>query len=314
MSNKTELYQVKFLLVNKDQAIPVKGKTLVGRSEGDIILSDAKMSSRHCELIPKGLNLFVKDLNSTNGVYVNKQQIPPNKEFCLSFGDIIKFGDEEFILQGNEIKNSSAQPGIVERRSRKEHTTISAKVASLISFFSVPKEWKGIYLLLILLTAASMIMNIHLDAPLPLELTFLSKLYSQLIIPYGIRNILMVWILCLANAYILSVYVKSNLGRFLSLIPLILIVVNIVNFVDGPVWYVKNYVEDRHEMLELKKSVTPIVDLKRMVAFEIDFQRAYVKINSILLNEEKDAVDKDYNNVVKIIDKKIEALKPQPGR
>ena len=317
MSEKTEIFQVNFFLVNKSQTISIKGKVKVGRTEGDFLIPDTKLSSLHCEFAPKGLNLFVKDLNSTNGVYVNKIQIPANKEFRLGLGDVVRLGNEEFTVQDSEVKPKEGAPatapsGYVERRSQSGANAIARRFAEVLSFFQVPKEWKGIYVLLILLTAVSWVINLDLKIPVPNELLFLPQMYSKLLMTNGIRNILLVWILCLGHAWIVSVYIKSNMTRALTLIPLFILVVNIVNFVDGPAWFIKNYVTNRHLMMELEKKKTAIVDLKKMVSAKVNFQTSYLKIDPMLVDLEKDTLMKDYNLSIKNIDAKIDSLKKRP--
>jgi pSer/pThr/pTyr-binding forkhead associated (FHA) protein len=315
MSDKTEIFQVHFFLINKKQTISVKSKMVIGRTEGDIQIPDTMLSSKHCELTPKGLNLFIKDLNSTNGVYVNKMQIPVNKEFRLNFGDIVRLGNEEFVFQDNDVLSktdtveSSAKPNQVERRDSPRG--VAAKISYMLGFFKMSKEWIGVYVILLVMAIGSWVANLHIDAPMPDQLLFLSQMYAKTITVKGIQQVVLVWLLCLVHAYIASVYLKSIMARALSMIPLFYIVLNIVNFVYGPAWYVKNYVEDRHTMLQMeKKQNAAIVDLKKMVEVKTRFQKAYIKLETVLLDEERDIIKKDYNDMIKTIDKKIDSLKP----
>jgi pSer/pThr/pTyr-binding forkhead associated (FHA) protein len=62
--------QAQFLFSFSKELKVVK-RSIVGRTEGDFILKDKKLSSKHCELIPRGLNLAIMDLQSTNGVFIN---------------------------------------------------------------------------------------------------------------------------------------------------------------------------------------------------------------------------------------------------
>jgi hypothetical protein len=317
MSDKTEIFQVSFFMINKSQTISIKTKMTIGRSEGDVIINDSKLSSKHCELNPKGLNLFIKDLNSTNGVYVNKIQIPANKEFRLNVGDIVRLGNEEFTFQDSDtpaVKPLVTASGHQERRSQSAGNAIGRRLTEVLSFFAITKEWKGNYLLLILLTAVSWVINLEIKYPVPVELMLLSQMYTKLLLSNGIRNIVLVWILCLGHAYIVSVYIKSSLNRSISLIPLFILVVNIVNFVDGPAWFIKNYVESRHAMAEFEKKKTAIVDLKKIVNAKVSFQRAFLKIDPMLVEAEKLAMEKDYTSAIKNIDAKIDSLKARPDK
>jgi pSer/pThr/pTyr-binding forkhead associated (FHA) protein len=49
---------------------------------------------------------MIKDFNSSNGTYINKNKIAPNKEYYCSIRDIISIGDEKneliFAMEKNE--------------------------------------------------------------------------------------------------------------------------------------------------------------------------------------------------------------------
>lgn len=57
--------------------IPVNGRDLlIGRSvNADIILKNCCVSSRHCQISSSGTDVFVSDLNSRNGTFVNGQRV-----------------------------------------------------------------------------------------------------------------------------------------------------------------------------------------------------------------------------------------------
>ena len=59
-----------------------------GGSKNDIVLQDPdQMISRfHCEVLRKGSKLFLVDLNSANGTFLDKKQIPPGRPVRLKKG------------------------------------------------------------------------------------------------------------------------------------------------------------------------------------------------------------------------------------
>jgi pSer/pThr/pTyr-binding forkhead associated (FHA) protein len=52
-----------------------KPVVVIGRADADLVLGDSEVSRRHARLEFKGLNVQLRDLNSTNGTYVNEQRI-----------------------------------------------------------------------------------------------------------------------------------------------------------------------------------------------------------------------------------------------
>ncbi len=73
-------------------SITVHGPVIVGRSPGaDIVIGAEYVSGRHARFTLMGQNLFVEDLDSTNGTYVNNQQI--TTPYALKNKDIVTVGD-----------------------------------------------------------------------------------------------------------------------------------------------------------------------------------------------------------------------------
>ena len=73
------------------QRVVVDHSLLVGRdAAADLPLSDALVSWHHALIEDRGDGWALKDLGSTNGVWVNEQH---GTEFALAHGDRIRFGD-----------------------------------------------------------------------------------------------------------------------------------------------------------------------------------------------------------------------------
>jgi predicted component of type VI protein secretion system len=72
--------------------------TTVGRVEDNAFqIPEASVSSHHCEIIQRGGDIIVKDLNSTNGTFINGQQI--TGEGVLKPGQILRLGQIELRLE-----------------------------------------------------------------------------------------------------------------------------------------------------------------------------------------------------------------------
>ena len=52
-----------------------KGKMLIGRSDADIVVKDLEASRQHARIDIMGDRVVLRDLNSTNGTFVNEQRI-----------------------------------------------------------------------------------------------------------------------------------------------------------------------------------------------------------------------------------------------
>ena len=84
-------------------------KYIIGRSKKkvDISIQDITISRIHSEFIFYDKDkIMIKDFNSSNGTYINKERILPNKECYFSIRDIISIGDEKneliFSIDKNE--------------------------------------------------------------------------------------------------------------------------------------------------------------------------------------------------------------------
>ncbi|MSU36673.1 MAG: FHA domain-containing protein [Pedosphaera sp.] len=83
-------------------------KTSVGRIEDNqVVLPEASVSSHHCELTPVGDEIFVRDLNSTNGTFINGDQI---KEGTLKPGQILRLGVVDLKLETGKKQMDQVRP------------------------------------------------------------------------------------------------------------------------------------------------------------------------------------------------------------
>jgi hypothetical protein len=80
-------------------------KTSVGRLEDNAFqVAEPSVSSHHCEVLLRGGEVLVRDLNSTNGTYVSGEKVT---ERTIKPGQILRLGQVEMRLE----TNAPAVPG-----------------------------------------------------------------------------------------------------------------------------------------------------------------------------------------------------------
>jgi len=72
-------------------------KTSIGRVEDNQFqIAEPSISSHHCEVLLRGNDVVVKDLNSTNGTFINGEKVT---ESPLKPGQILRLGQVEIRLE-----------------------------------------------------------------------------------------------------------------------------------------------------------------------------------------------------------------------
>ncbi|MBN1799558.1 MAG: FHA domain-containing protein [Spirochaetales bacterium] len=88
-----------FSLTFQGKSMPVVSSITVGRDRKNNIQIDDNLTSRRHAVIQKIKDAyFIKDLNSTNGTFVNNKQVPQAKYIKLHRNDVIKIGRTEIIV------------------------------------------------------------------------------------------------------------------------------------------------------------------------------------------------------------------------
>ena len=81
------------------------GENTIGRSEkNDICVFDKKASRHHCKVIVEGDQLFVEDLNSTNGLRLNNKFITGRHP--LKAGDHIRLGQTVLLVSDRSVRQT----------------------------------------------------------------------------------------------------------------------------------------------------------------------------------------------------------------
>jgi len=81
-------------------------KTTIGRVDDNTFpITEASVSSHHCEVVVRGADVIVHDLNSTNGTFINGEKIT---EAVLKPGQTLRLGQIEMRL---ETDGPAAAPG-----------------------------------------------------------------------------------------------------------------------------------------------------------------------------------------------------------
>ena len=73
----------------------VAGGAMFGRSDGaDIRVEDPFASSSHARIYGRGGDMYLEDMGSTNGTYLNGRKVKSAER--LDVGDKIRIGDSEY--------------------------------------------------------------------------------------------------------------------------------------------------------------------------------------------------------------------------
>jgi pSer/pThr/pTyr-binding forkhead associated (FHA) protein len=95
-----EVAQIRYELksIGGPKRVEIVGTVIAGRSpESDLVLSDGHPSRRHAQLMIFDDKVWVEDLGSANGTFVNGEEIKART--ALALGDRVRFDTEEYELR-----------------------------------------------------------------------------------------------------------------------------------------------------------------------------------------------------------------------
>jgi pSer/pThr/pTyr-binding forkhead associated (FHA) protein len=83
-------------------------KTTIGRVDDNTFpIPEGSVSSHHCEVLLRGGDVVIHDLNSTNGTFVNGHQV--TGEAVLKPGQILRLGQVEIRLEDGSAQKAAAK-------------------------------------------------------------------------------------------------------------------------------------------------------------------------------------------------------------
>ena len=89
--------------LEEESVMLIRGDVTIGRMDDNaIILSEPFVSGHHARVYAKNNTLYIEDLNSTNGIYVNDEKV--EGKIKLTTGDEIKIGSAIFtVLRADKL-------------------------------------------------------------------------------------------------------------------------------------------------------------------------------------------------------------------
>ena len=83
-------------------------KTTIGRVEDNTFqIAEPSVSSHHCEVLLRGNDVVVRDLNSTNGTFINGEKVT---ETVLKPGQVLRLGQIEMRLETEGMPSIPTAP------------------------------------------------------------------------------------------------------------------------------------------------------------------------------------------------------------
>jgi pSer/pThr/pTyr-binding forkhead associated (FHA) protein len=80
-------------------------KTTIGRVEDNTFqIAEPSVSSHHCEILLRGSDVVVRDLNSTNGTFINGEKVT---EIAIKPGQVLRLGQIEMRLETDSTPGSA---------------------------------------------------------------------------------------------------------------------------------------------------------------------------------------------------------------
>lgn len=114
---------VRFVVIapeSKKGTFTVRLPIVVGRSEeAKFRIQQDQVSRKHCELLEQEGVVYLLDLGSTNGTFLDDEQVPASQKTLVSSGNVVRVGGLEFRVEydmpsGMKAKAGGGQPKSVD--------------------------------------------------------------------------------------------------------------------------------------------------------------------------------------------------------
>lgn len=127
--------QPKLIKVSNQREIPIKPEMVLGRqAECDLQLTEGHASRRHAKLFLAEDGVWLEDLDSANGSFVNGTKVTGKVK--LSAGDRLRFDVEEF-----DLRVPSAAPAVDDGKTQFREPASAAVVAESSGVYKRPGAW-----------------------------------------------------------------------------------------------------------------------------------------------------------------------------
>lgn len=127
-------------------------ENIIGRStENAVTIDDPAASSRHCAILRKENSYTLRDLNSTNGTYLNGAQVT---EVPLAPGDVLTVGSVRMTVEGDDIDTASST---VSPATGPQDTIRTGPVRQTPPEFGVRKNRAGLWIVLAILIVLALL-------------------------------------------------------------------------------------------------------------------------------------------------------------
>jgi pSer/pThr/pTyr-binding forkhead associated (FHA) protein len=120
-------------MTGRTHELTVDKPTTIGRVEDNTFqIAEASVSSHHCEVLVRGNDIVIKDLNSTNGTFINGEKV--NGESVFKPGQTLRLGQVELKIDGGSgaaPAPSPSAPAVTPAPKKLDQTMVMQRGVSL---------------------------------------------------------------------------------------------------------------------------------------------------------------------------------------